>query len=161
MVERTGMSRTEFAVKHGFGKNIFGRLAQGRMQSVTPRISGALWSEWAERGLDQDDFDAEYGTLHVDTAYQAWVKQTREANKDRLPEELDRDKTITPFARMVKAIGSVSKTAQVLSVADVVVQRYADGRQKAMPTSIREALTDMKYPFTDSLESAQKRWHDA
>ena len=159
MIERTGLSRTEFAVKHGFGKNLLGRLVQGRLQSVTPRISAALWREWQDRGLDQDDFDEEYGGLDVDLAYQQWVTNRRISNRVKLPESVKDDKQVTPFARMVKAIGSISKTAQTLVVADVVVQRYADGRQKTMPESIRAALHEMSYPHTEALDASQKRWH--
>lgn len=159
MISRTGLSRTEFAVKHGFGKNILTRLTQGRLQSVTHRVDAALWSEWQDRGLDQDDFDAEYRTLNVDAAYQAWVHNRRLVNRVKIPETVKDDPRITPFARIVKAIGSVSKTAQTLVVADVVVQRYADGRQKSMPDSIREALTVMGYKHIDALDKAQQRWH--
>jgi len=39
------------------------------------------------------------------------------------------------------------------------VQRYADGRQKTMPESIRTALYEMSYPHTEALDASQKRWH--
>lgn len=161
MVSQAGVSRAEFSAKHGFGKNLMTRLTQGRLQSVTPRIASALWSEWRERGIDQDLFDEEYDTLDVDTAYQRWVKNRRVANRLALPSQLENDTSITPFARLVRAIGSVSKTASVLVVADVVVQRFADGRQPSMPDSIREALNDMGYPHTAALEAAQKKWHES
>lgn len=160
MIRQTGLSRTEFSVKHGFGKNLLGRLVQGRLQSVTPRIANALWKEWQEHGLDQDDFDGMYHTLDVDTAYQRWVKNRRLSNRLLLPENVKDEPKITPFARLVKAIGSVSRTAQVLAVADVVVQRYADGRQRTMPDAIREALVEMGYKHAASLEKAQQRWHE-
>lgn len=159
MIDRTGLSRTEFAIKHGFGKNLLVRVAQGRLQSVTDRISSALWKEWRDRGLDQDDFDSEYGTLDVDTAYQRWVHNRRISNRPLLPRTVKEAPGITPFARFVKAIGSVSKTAQTLAVADVVVQRYADGRQRSMPDSIKTALHEMSYPHTESLAASQERWH--
>ena len=159
LIERTGMSRTEFSAKHMFGKNTLGRVVQGRLQSVTPRIELALWSEWLERGLDPSDFEAEYGTRDVNTAYQRWVHNRRVTNRVALPTTVEDDPKITPFARLVKAIGSVSKTAQTLVVADVVVQRYADGRQKAMPDAIRIALNEMNYPHTEALEKSQQRWH--
>lgn len=159
MIDRTGLSRTEFAVKHGFGKNTLGRLVQGRLQSVTSRISGALWQEWRDRGLDQDDFDAAYRTLDVDSAYQAWVTNRRITNRVKLPKTVKDDPRISPFARLVREIGSVSKTAQTLAVADVVVQRYADGRQRSMPESIRTALREMGYQHIESLDKAQERWH--
>jgi len=159
MVDQTGLSRTEFTVKHGFGKNLLGRLSQGRLQSVTPRIANALWAEWQERGIDQGTFESQYGTLDVDEAYQTWVQNRRLTNRVKLPETVKDDPKITPFARIVKAIGSVSKTASTLAVADVVVQRYADGRQKSMPDAIREALTEMGYKHVESLDKAQERWH--
>lgn len=153
------MTRAEFAVKHGFGKNLFGRIVQGRLPSVTPRIADALWGEWRERGLSLDDFEAEYHTTDLDLAYQNWVSSRRLANRGLLPSVVDNDPAITPFARVVKKIGSVSKTAQTLAVSDVVVQRYADGRQKVMPVSVRKALQEMKYPNLEALDAAQKRWH--
>lgn len=159
MISQTGMSRIEFSLKHGFGKNILTRVAQGRFQSVTPRISNALWSEWRERGLDQDDFDAEYKTLDVDMAYQRWVSNQRIVNRVKLPSSVKNNPRVTPFARLVAAIGSVSKTAQTLVVPDVVVQRYADGRQRSMPDSIRTALIEMGYKHVEELDTAQERWH--
>lgn len=159
MISRTGLSRTEFALKYDFGKNLLGRVVQGRLQSVTPRISRALWAEWLERGLDVEDFQAEYGTLDVNAAYLRWVHNKRVSNKVLLPENVKDNPKITPFARLVKAIGSVSKAAQTLVVADVAVQRYADGRQKTMPETIRTALHEMGYPHTESLDMAQRRWH--
>src|SRR6476469_5510620 len=98
MIQRTGLSRIEFALKHGFGKNTLGRLAQGRLQSVTPRISDALWKEWRDRGLDQDDFDAVDKTLDVNSAYQRWVTNKRVSNRPLLPVSVKDNPKITPFA---------------------------------------------------------------
>lgn len=161
MIAKTGLSRAEFAAIHGFGKNILIRITQGRLQSVTPRIAAALWKEWQTRGLDQDDFDAEYQTLDVNSAYQRWVSNQRLLNRVKLPRAVKDDPRITPFARLVQAIGSVSKTAQTLVVADVVVQRYADGRQRSMPDAIRTALIEMGYSHLEDLDTAQQRWHKA
>lgn len=160
MIDRTALSRAEFSVKYGFGKNLLGRLVQGRLQSVTPRIANALWAEWQELGLDQDDFDGEYHTLDVDMAYQQWVRNRRLTNRVKLPASVKDDPKITPFARIVQAIGSISKTAQTLVVADVVVQRYADGRQRRMPDVIRESLTEMGYKHVSALDKAQQKWHE-
>lgn len=159
MIQRSGLSRAEFAAKYDFGRNFLTRVVQGRARSVTTRLSKALWDEWKLKGIDQDDFDDLYRTLDVDTAFQRWVTNRRITNKVKLPETLPNDKKITPFMRLVRAIGSVSKTAQTLVVADVAVQRYADGRQKTMPDSIKTALHEMQYPHTSSLASAQERWH--
>ena len=160
MIDRTTLSRAEFSAKHGFGKNLIVRLIQGRLQSVTHRISSALWEEWKERGIDQDEFDAVYKTLDVDHAYQTWIKNRRLSNKAHIPKELKADDKLSPFGRLVKAIGSTSKAAQLLVVPDVAVQRDADGRQKSMPVPVKEALTEMKYPHVASLEAAQKRWNN-
>lgn len=160
MVERTGLTRAEFTAKHDLGKNLLLRLSQGRLQSVTPRIGGILWGEWQSRGLDQDDFMEEYNTLSVDTAYQRWVHNQRLLNRIRLPRKINAVGG-SPFNRFCAEVGSISKTAQVLCVADAVVQGYALGRQREMPDSIREALTDMNYPHTDVLDQKQKEWFDA
>ena len=159
MIQRAGMSRADFGVKYDFGRNFLTRIVQGRVRSVTDRLSKSLWDEWKRKGIDQDEFDEIFNTLDTDLAYQRWVSNRRLSNKPKLPQKLTDDRSITPFARVVDAIGSVSKTAATLVVADVAVQRYADGRQKAMPDSIRTALHEMGYPHVESLESAQKRWH--
>jgi hypothetical protein len=159
MVQRSGLSRAEFAATYDFGRNFLTRVVQGRARGVPSRLSSALWAEWTKKGIDQDDFDELYGTLDVDLAFQRWVTNRRLTNRVKLPDQIPADKKITPFARIVKAIGSVSKTAQTLAVADVAVQRYADGRQRQMPDSIKTALHEMKYPHVSDLESAQERWH--
>jgi hypothetical protein len=159
MVDHTGLTRAEFTAKYDLGKNLLLRLSQGRLQSVTSRISSLLWGEWRVRGLDQDDFMEVYNTLDLDVAYQRWIHNQRIVNKIRLPHTLPKDGG-SPFARFVKAIGSVSKTAQVLCVVDVSVQRYADGRIEKMPPSIKQALTDMQYRHVASLEEAQKKWQE-
>lgn len=159
MIRQTGLTRAEFAAAHDFGKNIMTRLIQGRLQSVTPRISAALWSEWESKGLDQDLFDDTYRTLDVDVAYQRWVTNQRLLNRVKIPPRL-LSKAGSPFNQFVQSVGSVSKTAQVLCVADVSVQRYADGRIRKMPPAIREALSQMSYPHVEKLEKAQLRWLD-
>lgn len=158
MVRRTGLTRPEFSVKHGFGKNLILRLSQGRLASVTPRVEAALWKEWQDRGISQDEFDERYRTLDLNSAYLAWVHNKRLVNKTKIPTTLTQDTSVSPFARIVRAIGSASKTAKLLVVPDVAVQRYADGRHKAMPESIRQALHTMKYPHLAELNAAQERW---
>lgn len=159
IIRCTGLSRSEFTAKHGFGKNLLGRVSQGRLQSVTPRIANALWAEWEEKGQPQGSFYGKYGTLDIDEAYQNWVHNRRVSNRAKLPRTIPESTTLSPFARFVKAVGSVSATAKLLAVADVSVQRYADGRVKAMPEAIRTALHEMQYPHTDSLDKQQQRWH--
>lgn len=161
MLERTGMTRPEFAKKHELGRNLLLRLSQGRVRNITPRIEAALWKEWSDRGISQDEFDEVYNTLDLDSAYQRWMHNKRLVNKTKLPSNLTGPKGSSPFGKFVSTIGSVSKTAQVLVVPDVVVQRYADGRQREMPLAIKEALAEMKYPHTAELEAAQERWHGA
>jgi hypothetical protein len=159
MISQSGLNRAEFSVKYGYGKNTLTRVSQGRLQSITSRVESDLWAEWREKGIDQDLFDAEYNTLSVDSAYQRWVTNRRVSNRVKLPAKIVNDTKITPFARLVRAIGSISKTAQTIVVADVVVQRYADGRQKQMPEAIKQALTEMRYPHVQDLEKAQQKWH--
>lgn len=158
MIRQTGLTRAEFTAKHDFGKNLLLRYSQGRVASVTPRVAKALWDEWKARGIDQDSFDQEYNTLDIDVAYQRWVHNRRLLNKAKLPTKLSQDTKISPFGRVVQAVGSISMTAKLLVVPDVAVQRYADGRHKAMPEIIDTALRAMQYPHRTELADAQERW---
>lgn len=157
MIARSGLNRAEMTVKYGFGKNLLLRASQGRVQSITRRVANALWAEWEVKGIPQDLFDETYDTLDLDVAYRAWIDAERYARRGRLPLKIEQDRNISPFARLVKALGSVSHTAKFLCVADLPVQRYAEGKQD-MPQPVREALDALGYPYTEELDSAQKKW---
>lgn len=158
MIKRTGMSRMEITEKHLLGKNLLLKVSQGRVHTITPRIESVLWHEWTERGIDQDLFDAEYGTLSLDTAYQKWRDQQRARNNGKIPTGVKLDPRVSPFRSIVNAVGGVSRMAKILLVADSPVEEYAKGRQIVMPLSVREALSDVKYPNIEKLDIAQKAW---
>lgn len=159
LVDGTGLTRAEVTAKQKLGKNLLLRMSQGRLQGITERMSDVLWAEWDRAQPDHLAFVDAYGTEDLDTAYQAWVKSARKSRKGKLPKVLSQDVRIPPFGRLVKAIGSVSKTAQFLAVADLPVQQYAKGKQLKMPDVIREALTDLAYPHIEELDSAQRNWN--
>lgn len=160
MVNRTGLSRAEVTAKHGLGKNLLLKAAQGRVQSITPRISVVLWKEWADRGIDQDEFDAMYNTLDLDLAFQQWRKNKRRENKGTVPTKFEQLATISPFRRLVNAIGSESAAAKLLMVADLPVTQYASAKQKEIPEPIVEALRDLEYPHISELDRAQRTWRE-
>lgn len=158
MVRKTGLSRAEFTAKHELGKNLLLKASQGRVQSITGTISQALWSEWKAKGIDQDLFDEEYGTTDLDVAFQHWRSEDRKRRRGTVPETVVNDSGISPFMRMVKAIGSLSKTAKMLAVPDLPVSQYASGRQVVMPKSISTALKELGYPYVYQLDKAQRNW---
>lgn len=158
MIQRTHQSRAEITAKHGLGKNLLLRCSQGRVQSITPRVEAVLWKEWSEKGLDQDAFDAEFGTLSVALAFEKWRESQRIARRGLVPTKVESNDKIPPFARLVKAVGSISATAKLLMVADLPVQNYAQAVTATMPEPIRTALTEMAYPHVEQLDKAQLTW---
>lgn len=160
MIAKTGMSRAEVTAKYSLGKNLLIRASQGRVQSITPKIESVLWKEWKERGIDQDLFDEEYGTLSLNHAFQVWRAQERASRRGDVPVQVENDTKIPPFARLVKAVGSISKTAKLLMVADLPVQSYTRGTTAGMPEPIKEALDELGYPHTKGLAQAQKIWQE-
>lgn len=160
MVRRIGLSRAEVTAKHGLGKNLLLKASQGRVQSITPKISSVLWKEWQDRGIDQDEFDSVYDTLDLDIAYQLWRREARKAHVGEVPTKVSQESRLSPFARLVNAIGGETRAAKLLFVPDVPVAQYASGRQKAMPVPILEALRDLQYPHVDNLDRAQRVWRE-
>lgn len=158
MVRKTGLSRAEFTAKHGLGKNLLLKASQGRVQSITGTISQALWSEWKAKGIDQDLFDEEYGTTDLDVAFQHWRSEDRKRRRGTVPVAVPNMPYLSPFMRLVTAIGSLSKTAKMLAVPDLPVSQYASGRQTVMPKSIATALGELEYPHTKDLDRAQRVW---
>lgn len=158
MVKRTGLSRAELTAKHSLGKNLLLKASQGRVQSITPKIANVLWKEWADRGIDQDEFDTLYNTLDLDLAFQRWRTKERQARAGQVPTVVRQLTKFSPFQRLVSAIGGESRTAKLLMVADIPVAQYASGRQTAMPVPIHQALTDLKYPHIEALDKAQRAW---
>lgn len=158
MVKRTGQSRAELTAAHGLGKNLLLKASQGRVQSITPKITNVLWKEWAARGIDQDEFDTLYNTLDLDLAFQRWRTQERRSRAGQVPTVVRQVVKFSPFQRLVTAIGGESRTAKLLMVADIPVAQYASGRQTAMPIPIQEALRDLKYPHIEALDKAQRTW---
>ena len=158
MILKTRSSRAEITEKYGLGKNLLLKATQGRVQSITPRISQALFKEWQEKGLDFDMFDEVYGTLDLDVAYKKWISEARFQDRGSLPVEVENDPSISPFMRLVNAVGSKSRMSQLLRVPDRPIFQYAEGERKTMPETIRVALAEMDYPHLGALEEAQIIW---
>lgn len=160
MIHKTGQSRAEITAKYGLGKNLLLKASQGRVQSITPKIETVLWKEWKERGIDQDVFDEYFHTLSLDHAYQGWRSDIRFGRRGLVPTKVSQDTSISPFRRLTQAIGSLSKTAKLLMVADLPVQHYAEGVVQTMPEPIENALTDLGYPYVEELKKAQLSWQE-
>ena len=160
LVKKTGLSRAELTARHGFGKNLLLKASQGRVQSITPRIEIALWKEWQDRGMDQDLFDQEFGTLSLDLAFQRWRAEQRAQRRGQVPTKVEHSQFVTPFGRLVNAVGSISAMAKLLMVADLPVENYAKARTVSMPEPIHDALVELGYPHISELDRAQKKWQE-
>ena len=141
-----GMSRAAFGLKHNLGKSFLLRVSQGRA-NMSEFVKRALLEEADIRGLeDFPDLDAEW---------ERWVHLHRAAQT--LPNPV-KDPSISPFARLVAAVGGAYRMAALLAAPDTLVIRYLRGETREMPGPIRDALEDMQYPHRKQLEEAMDKW---
>lgn len=141
-----GMTRTSFGVKYNLSRQYLLRVSQGR-SNMTDYIKRSLLEEADIRGLDFfPDLDA---------SWDRWLHEHR--SQQTLPAPV-KDKSLSPFARLVKATGGASRMAAILAAPDTLVSRYLNGNTRGMPTAIREALDDMGYPYREELERSMDEW---
>lgn len=156
-VARLGMTRADFQAECGFSKPYLLRLSQGRHSQMGDRVVRDLYRLAEEKGIDLDsEIVGEYGpAVSVPEAYDIWVVQHRKMQI--MPTPVD-DKTLNPFMRLVRAVGSVSRMSALLAAPDQLVERYAKGVSYEMPMPVMMALVDMGYPHIRELENAMRRW---
>lgn len=145
-LEALGLTRTDFERKYGLSKNYLLRISQGRASSLSDFVKGALLEEADIRGIDLPE---------LDSAWDAWIKAHRK--KQTLPLPTGEYK-LSPWARLVLAVGGTSRMAAILAVPDVLVSRYLRLNCTEMPQPIREALEDMNYKYRNSLEKEMNKW---
>lgn len=142
-----GMTRADFGAKYSIGKSYLLRMSQGRTSSMSEFVQRALLEEADIRGLEV--------FIDLDTSWDRWIHQHRAAQSLPAP---DPDTSLSPFERMVKAVGGTTRMAAILAVPDVLVTRYLRGTTTSMPGPIREALEEMRYPHRVALERGMDQW---
>lgn len=154
-IKRLGMTRADFSRASGLGRAYLLRVGQGRHSQIGNRALHALYDQAKKRGVDLDaELEERYGTEDLQEAWDRWVYRHRKAQTIPLPAKGNGN----PFARLVRAAGSVARMAALLAVPDPLVERYTKGLTPRMPAPIREALEQMDYPHLDSLDSQMKAW---
>lgn len=155
-ISKLGMTRATFGARHDLGKSYLLRLSQGRHSQIGQFTLNALYSEAESRGVNLDkEVKREYGAKTLAKAWDDWVSSHRKLQT--LPEPVS-DRNINPFARLVRAAGGVSRMAALLAVPDPLVERYYKGTTYRMPVPIRDALEELKYPYTAALDAAMRAW---
>lgn len=156
-IDKLGMTRADFQVECGYSKPYLLRLSQGRHSQMGGRVVNDLYRIARNKGIDLDsEIVGVYGpAISVPDAYDIWVAEHRKAQVMPAPVA---DKTVNPFMRLVKAVGSVSRMAALLAAPDQLVDRYAKGVSYEMPMPVMMALVDMGYPHIDELETAMRNW---
>lgn len=156
-INKLGMTRADFQVEGGYSKPYLLRLSQGRHSHMGARVVNDLYSMARAKGIDLDsEIVGEYGSAtSVPDAYDVWVAEHRKAQTMPAPVN---DKTLNPFMRLVKAVGSVSRMSALLAAPDQLVERYAKGVSYEMPMPVMMALTDMGYAHIDELDAAMRDW---
>lgn len=142
-----GLGRRDFETASGLSKQYLLRVAQGRASGLSDTIVVSLTELYVDRGLERpsdEDLRGEWET---------WVREHRKG-QDALPSP--KKGGGSPFACLVDAIGGVARTAAVLAVPDILVDRYR--KAETIPQPIVDALLDVGYPYLDQLIGAQEKY---
>jgi hypothetical protein len=156
LIRRCGMTRVAFTREYGFGENHLLLVAQGRKESVGPKLRAALEDACVRHGVTISlELLNNYGVRDLDLAFEEW--RTRQRQAARLPQQI-KPGVGSPMARIVRHFGSIAQTAKQLRVRDIVVRRYMDTEK--MPTPIYEALVESPWGSNGAvaLDLAQKRY---
>lgn len=156
-LDKIGMTRAQFQADLGLSKPYLLRISQGRQSHMGDRVVNGLYALAKAKGVDLDaEIVGVYGpAISVPDAYDHWVIEHRKAQT--IPAPVD-DRTVNPFMRLVKAVGSVSRMSALLAAPDQLVDRYAKGVSYVMPLPVMIALTDIGYPHIEDLADAMVRW---
>lgn len=156
-IQQLGMNRAEFQVETGYNKAFLLRMSQGRQSGFSIDLQTRLALLAREKGVDLDTLlVGVYGeATNLNEAHDVWVQEHRQAQT--MPDPVN-DSTLSPFCRLVQAVGSVARMSALLAVSDTLVSRYDRGVTYAMPYSIKRALEDMGYPHTKALADSQWKW---
>lgn len=150
LVGKTGYSRAAFTKTYGLGENHILLVVQGRKESVGDALSDALHDALESRGQSVERLLGEqYGTTDLQVAWLKWREATRK--RTRLPEI--RPGVGSPTARLVRAVGSIAKTAQLLRVRDIQVRKAMN--QAQIPEPVLRAIAEIA--GADTAQDFQRR----
>jgi hypothetical protein len=156
LIRRCGMTRIAFTREYGFGENHLLLVAQGRKESVSPKLKAALLDLCQKRGLHMDDeLQRQYATDSIDDAFENW--RTDQRWLARLPDRV-MPGLGSPMARIVKHFGSIAQTAKALRVRDIHVRTYMESDR--MPSPLFEAISETRWgrPGAEALVTQQTRY---
>ena len=156
LIRRCGMTRIAFTREYGFGENHLLLVAQGRKESVSPKLQAALLDLCQKRGLRMDsELEFQYGTDDVNEAFENW--RTDQRAQARLPERV-MPGLGSPMARIVKHFGSIAQTAKALRVRDIHVRTYMNSERIPSPLFEAVAETNWGRAGAEALVTQQTRY---
>jgi DNA-binding XRE family transcriptional regulator len=164
--ELCGTSQKAFAAKHGFGKMTMVYLESGMYTRVSDRQNIALGKECDEKGVNAREVLAEeYSSETLNEAFWKWRTHER---GEKAPVVLAKassafysNSDVSPISQLVSdTTGSLQGFCKLLKVPSITVSRYAKGETATMPSELREALAEARYPFIIELEVAQEKWRE-
>lgn len=162
--ERTGMTQTAFAAKHGLARQTLVAIEQGVYPSLSDRMIVELGKECHVAGVDaRTELMTEYGVATLSEAYANWRNADRADAADRLSQIAPTmwGKRLSPMHYVVKEFGrGVQGFSKALKIPSSTLLRYIKGEQREMPRSIEEALRAIHYPFLTDLIQRQADWVD-
>lgn len=160
--ELTGTMQKDFASKYSFSKTTMVYVESGQYPDLSDDMILALGKECAFKGVDAKQvLSDEYNAETLQDAYHTWQSGERLQIASQFQQTLmiRSDKTTSPFKNFLLDIaGSTQRFCKMLKVPAAAVTNYSSGQTRTMPKSIKDALTQVQYPYLSELEQAQADW---
>lgn len=160
--KKAGFSQRKFCEEFSFAKQTIVGIEKGFYPSLSDRMLDAVLAACERAGVDAAGELADvYGTPYLDRAYEAWRLKDRDGALLHTwkPNPYELSERRSPMAEFVmETVGSVQGFAKLLKVPPATLQRYMDGKQAMMPTSIFTALEAVSYPHLRELQASQREW---
>lgn len=162
--ELTTTSQKDFAAKYQFSKTAMIYVESGQFPDISEYMVQSLAKELDAKGISgKEILTEEYGQVNLQDAYHQWQTNERMQNAHLLytvrPTEGSLVPSLSPFHIFVKeTTGTLQGFCKALKVPSSTVKRYEVGATKSMPSVIREALSEVRYPYIEQLEDLQRTW---
>lgn len=161
---KAGYTQKRFGADFGFAKQTLIAIESGMYPELSERMVVSISAACERAGLDAGaELADHYDTPYLAVAYSQW----REAERGQMTHLINVYRptlwtnTRSPMSCFIdNTVGSLQGFAKRLKVPPATLARYAQGKQRMMPSRIEAALRAVDYPYLSELIAVQANWSD-
>jgi hypothetical protein len=164
LLRLAGTTQSDFRRIWGFSRDGVVQALNGSYTTLPDRMVFALEQEISDAGLKIDDcLSIEYpGAENVDEAYLMWQHAVRVEHAEQLVANggtFRHSRAHSPAHYfMSESFGSRDRFAKAMCLPRATLMRWERGITKGMPLAVKDALTEVKYPYVGDLDEQQRGW---